>query len=204
MADFNGKMKAITFSYDDGVTQDIYLIELLNKYNLKCTFNLNSELLGKNGTLDCGGKKISHYCNYHFGEEHSNALTDIILRLEDTLSRGTYSSNGERCDYPTEIPDSLYTYDIVNKDLVETLADEFLTIHQNISDDVKENWRYQQIYSRVIGDATLLGNKGIPSEKSDEIYSKLVEIYHAENAYYFVSPITRESIMKNRGRELLL
>ena len=147
---------------------------------------------------------VLEYCNYHFGEEHSNALTDIILRLEDTLSRGTYSSNGERCDYPTEIPDSLYTYDIVNKDLVETLADEFLTIHQNISDDVKENWRYQQIYSRVIGDATLLGNKGIPSEKSDEIYSKLVEIYHAENANYFVSPITRESIMKNRGRELLL
>ena len=40
------KKKAITFSYDDGVTQDIRLIELLNKYNLKCTFNLNSELLG--------------------------------------------------------------------------------------------------------------------------------------------------------------
>ena len=28
------KKKAITFSYDDGVTQDIRLIELLNKYNL--------------------------------------------------------------------------------------------------------------------------------------------------------------------------
>lgn len=39
-------MKAITFSYDDGVTQDIRLIELFNKYNLKATFNLNSELLG--------------------------------------------------------------------------------------------------------------------------------------------------------------
>ena len=34
--------KAVTFSYDDGVTQDIRLIELLNKYHLKCTFNLNS------------------------------------------------------------------------------------------------------------------------------------------------------------------
>lgn len=43
------KMKAVTFSYDDGVTQDIRLIELLNKYNLKCTFNINSELLGKKG-----------------------------------------------------------------------------------------------------------------------------------------------------------
>ena len=55
------KKKAITFSYDDGVTQDIHLIELLNKYNLKCTFNLNSELLGKKGILPHGSTKIAHY-----------------------------------------------------------------------------------------------------------------------------------------------
>ena len=45
------KMKAVTFSYDDGVVQDTRLINLLNKYNLKCTFNLNSELLGNGGFL---------------------------------------------------------------------------------------------------------------------------------------------------------
>ena len=55
------KMKAITFSYDDGVTQDIRLIELLNKYSLKCTFNLNSELLGTKGILLRQGQRISHY-----------------------------------------------------------------------------------------------------------------------------------------------
>lgn len=55
------KQKAITFSYDDGVTQDIRLIELLNKYNLKCTFNLNSELLGKSGILIRNNQRISHY-----------------------------------------------------------------------------------------------------------------------------------------------
>lgn len=55
------KKKAITFSYDDGVTQDIRLIELLNKYNLKCTFNLNSELLGKKGILVRNSLNISHY-----------------------------------------------------------------------------------------------------------------------------------------------
>ena len=54
-------MKAITFSYDDGVTQDIRLIELLNKYDLKCTFNINSELLGKKGMLMRNGQRISHY-----------------------------------------------------------------------------------------------------------------------------------------------
>ena len=55
------KMKAITFSYDDGITQDIRLIELLNKYNLKCTFNLNSELLGTKGMLFQNNLRISHY-----------------------------------------------------------------------------------------------------------------------------------------------
>lgn len=55
------KLKAITFSYDDGVTQDIRLIELLNKYNLKCTFNLNSERLGKRGFLSNTAQRIAHY-----------------------------------------------------------------------------------------------------------------------------------------------
>ena len=55
------KKKAITFSYDDGVTQDIRLIELLNKYGLKCTFNLNSALLSKKGMLVREGLRISHY-----------------------------------------------------------------------------------------------------------------------------------------------
>ena len=40
-------MKALTFSYDDGALQDARLVELLNRYGLKATFNLNSETLGK-------------------------------------------------------------------------------------------------------------------------------------------------------------
>lgn len=57
----SGKRKAITFSYDDGVTQDIRLIELLNKYGLKGTFNLNSDLLGCAGMLIRAGQRIAHY-----------------------------------------------------------------------------------------------------------------------------------------------
>ena len=57
----SGKKKAVTFSYDDGITQDIRLIELLNRYGLKCTFNLNSGLLGKPGILWREEQHISHY-----------------------------------------------------------------------------------------------------------------------------------------------
>lgn len=52
--------KALTFSYDDGVTQDKRLIEILNKYNLKATFNINSQLLGKPGALVRGGVEVNH------------------------------------------------------------------------------------------------------------------------------------------------
>ena len=46
---FQGKKKAVTFSYDDGVEQDIRLIRLFDKYELKCTFNLNSGMFGVKG-----------------------------------------------------------------------------------------------------------------------------------------------------------
>ena len=37
-------MKIVCLSFDDGTVYDIRFIELLNKYNLKATLNLNSEL----------------------------------------------------------------------------------------------------------------------------------------------------------------
>ncbi len=39
---WHGKMKAVTFSYDDGVEQDKRLVELFNRYGMKATFNINS------------------------------------------------------------------------------------------------------------------------------------------------------------------
>ena len=57
---FDGKLKAVTFSYDDAVTQDLRLIEMLNKYGLKATFNINSELLGKDGELIREGAHVKH------------------------------------------------------------------------------------------------------------------------------------------------
>lgn len=57
---FQGKNKAITFSYDDGVTQDRRLIELFGRYGLKATFNLNSGLFGLQGEVPCCGTTAQH------------------------------------------------------------------------------------------------------------------------------------------------
>lgn len=68
---FNGKLKAVTFSFDDGVTQDKRLIEILNKYGLKATFNLNSAILGTNGELNRNGHIVRHDKN------HANEVAKI-------------------------------------------------------------------------------------------------------------------------------
>ena len=113
-----GKIKAVTFSYDDGCRADIKLSELLCKYSLKGTFNLNSAWLGKDNTcwhltkeeikehiIDKGHEIAVH------GEEHKangniravEGIKDVLncrLTLEDvfdTIVRGmAYPDSGIR------------------------------------------------------------------------------------------------------------
>ena len=46
-----GKAKALTLSYDDGVEQDVRLLEIMKQHGLKGTFNLNSGLYAADGTV---------------------------------------------------------------------------------------------------------------------------------------------------------
>lgn len=56
-----GRKKALTFSYDDGITQDRRFVEMLNRYHLKGTFNLNPGLMGNKDWLSQPGIEVSHY-----------------------------------------------------------------------------------------------------------------------------------------------
>ena len=55
---WNGKKKAITFSFDDGVLQDIRAIAILDKYGLKATFNLNSGKFGTKNPYEPNGRVV--------------------------------------------------------------------------------------------------------------------------------------------------
>ena len=97
MMDFNGKKKAITFSYDDGVTQDERLIKLFDKYGFKCTFNINSALLGHPGELLREGVHVRHdkfapeqIRGIYEGHEvatHSLTHPDLVKLSDDEIVR---------------------------------------------------------------------------------------------------------------------
>ena len=60
----NGFTKAITFSFDDGNIDDIRLIELLKKYGLKATFNLNSGGMSESSCWTYNGIKEVKHLNF--------------------------------------------------------------------------------------------------------------------------------------------
>ncbi len=88
----NGPKKYVTLSFDDGITQDARLIEILNKYGIKCTFNISSGLYGKDSSASVSqatGKQVSHVrlnkeqvaAGYYDGHEvASHTLKHAVLK----------------------------------------------------------------------------------------------------------------------------
>lgn len=124
--------KAVTFSYDDGVLQDVRLVEILNKYGIKCTFNLNTGLDYDHGTWKCGDFCVhrldlpetaelydGHEIAVH-GRQHL-CLTELSPEELDT----------ELCDDAAEIErifgvkpvGMAYAYGAYNDDIVEKLRE---------------------------------------------------------------------------------
>lgn len=51
-----GKRRALTLSYDDGVLQDRRLVQMMNQCGVRGTFNLNSRILGRVEQMTLDGK----------------------------------------------------------------------------------------------------------------------------------------------------
>ena len=95
-----GKPKAMTFSYDDGVVEDLKLIELMKKYGIKATFNYNSS---------------------HFAVADQDAtlvlrdghLTSTELKTISTNPQFEIACHGHTHPYYTFLPQAAATNDIL-------------------------------------------------------------------------------------------
>jgi peptidoglycan/xylan/chitin deacetylase (PgdA/CDA1 family) len=56
----NRYKKMFTLSFDDGTVQDRRFVALIDQYNLKCTFNLNSGLFGSVHNINHGDITVCH------------------------------------------------------------------------------------------------------------------------------------------------
>ena len=127
-----GKTRALTLSYDDGVEQDIRLIEIMKKNGLKGTFNINSGLYApegivyKEGTIhrrmtkkqcqelykDSGMEVAVHGYTHPFLEQLPvNICTQEVLKDRETLEK----------DFDCIVRGMAYPFGTYNDEVVETL-----------------------------------------------------------------------------------
>lgn len=70
--------KAVTFSYDDGVSQDVRLVSIFRKYGMKATFNLNTGIQTEDSRFEIEGMPI-HRMNQSDGLEQLYQGHEIAL-----------------------------------------------------------------------------------------------------------------------------
>ena len=137
-----GKAKALTLSYDDGVEQDIKLIAIMNKYGLKGTFNLNSGLYSEDNKVYPEGELHRVMSKKQAAEVYLNSGQEIAIH---TLTH----------PFLEKLPGNRVAYE-VNKDR-ENLENQFSTIVRGMaypygtySDEVVEVLKILNIaYSRT-------------------------------------------------------
>ncbi len=69
-----GKVKALTLSYDDGVFQDIRLMKILDKHGIKCTFNVNSDQFAADDVTGSGRISVKQAKELYTNSGHEVAV----------------------------------------------------------------------------------------------------------------------------------
>ena len=74
-----GKPKAFTMSYDDGMVSDVQLMETMNRYGLKGTFNINSGLFVKDISSLPEGTLLRHMTREETLAAYTNSGHEIAV-----------------------------------------------------------------------------------------------------------------------------
>lgn len=127
----DGKSKVLTLSYDDGVVQDIRLIEILNKYGIKATFNINTGLyLPEESTREkfYGRMKLSEAKKLYIKSGHEvavHALTHPFLekiKSEEIFTEIIEDRKNIEQQYGTLARGMAYPYGTYNNEVVSALG----------------------------------------------------------------------------------
>lgn len=146
----NNKMKAFTMSYDDGIEQDRRLVSILNKYNIKCTFNLNSGIQSGSNKFEINQTTISRMNIkglkelYHGHEIAVHCLThpNLAEQTIETIHNEIYQDKVNLQNiFHSNIIGMAYPYGVYNEDIIGVLRENGIKYARTVNDS--ENFMLQ-------------------------------------------------------------
>ena len=139
----NNKMKAFTLSYDDGVEQDRRLVSIFNKYNLKCTFNLNSGIQSASNKFNINGitmnrMNIAGLKELYQGHEiavhsltHPNLTEFNIETIHNEIAQDKINL---QTIFDCNIVGMAYPYGVYNDDVLQILRENGIKYARTVQD----------------------------------------------------------------------
>lgn len=129
-----GKKKAFTVSYDDGVRQDERLLELMRKYGIRGTFNINSGILGRNAYAVIDGYKT----NVSTFENHEIASVYQGQEIASHTVNHPDLTKLARTDIIEEVTKDCTELERITNGLVRGFAYPFGTYNEEVADSLRE------------------------------------------------------------------
>jgi peptidoglycan/xylan/chitin deacetylase (PgdA/CDA1 family) len=149
----DGKSKALTLSYDDGVVQDIRLMKILDKHGIKATFNINTGLFIPEDTVRQrfhGRMKWSEAKALYTGSGHEVAVHAVThpfmekLKSAELLREILDDRQAIEREFGTIARGMAYPYGTYNNKVVDILARCGIayarTVHSTHTFGLPENW----------------------------------------------------------------
>ncbi len=149
----DGKQKVLTLSYDDGGVADIRLVEIMNKYGIKGTFNLNSGLyLPEDNVREefSGRLKLSEAKKLYKNSGHEIAVHGLThpflekLSTDEIIYEITEDRKNSENQYGVIVRGMAYPFGTYNdkvKDVLEKCHISYSrTVNSTYNFDFPDNW----------------------------------------------------------------
>ena len=161
-----GKRKAFNITYDDGVLQDAAFVAMLNRYGLKGTFNLKSELMRQ-----------------EFAWVHPCGME--VKRLSGAAVRRLYDGH-EIASHTLTHP---YMHALTEDEILHQLGTDRWNLEQHFGREVKGFAVPFEYYSDMIaGCAQRLGFEYARMSEFTESYTPGRDYYHWKAGFYHILP----------------
>ena len=148
------KLKALTFSLDDGTYQDMEMVNIFNRFNLKATFNINSKLMGRHGDFVMDGwlknykltkEEVVEIFKGHEVAGHSSTHTDFKDCSDENLKYEIdedIETLSKLVGY--DVVGFAYPYGIYNDKIIERLKKNNIlyarSVHSDLKFNIPSNW----------------------------------------------------------------
>ncbi len=186
----NRRLYCGALPYSEGIFEDVNKAMMLAFYS---------------GRLDGAEEVLREYARFELclSGELADDFVRMVTLMEHTLRRTATDENGQPVDWHSHgYPYEKLRFAIARPEDAGEIEKLAAKIDAALPEAIRGCWRWQILRLRAAIDFELASHDMHFTERFEACMEQLKAIYHAEKAYYVVTPITREATSRVLGGQI--